>query len=33
MITPADPQVGDVNRPENIPGLVFEAEPQKCEAV
>jgi hypothetical protein len=24
MIMPADPQVGDVNRPENIPGLVFE---------
>jgi hypothetical protein len=24
MIMPADPQVGDVFRPENIPGLVFE---------
>jgi hypothetical protein len=24
MIMPADPQVGDVYRPENIPGLVFE---------
>lgn len=24
MIMPADPQVGDVHRPENIPGLVFE---------
>ena len=24
MIMPADPQGGDVNRPENIPGLVFE---------
>jgi hypothetical protein len=24
MIMPADPQVGDVNRPENIPGNVFE---------
>jgi hypothetical protein len=24
MIMPAEPQVGDVNRPENIPGLVFE---------
>jgi hypothetical protein len=24
MIMPADPSVGDVNRPENIPGLVFE---------
>jgi hypothetical protein len=24
MIMPADPEVGDVNRPENIPGLVFE---------
>jgi hypothetical protein len=24
MIMPADPQVGDVNRPENIAGLVFE---------
>lgn len=24
MILPADPQVGDVYRPENIPGLVFE---------
>ena len=24
MIMPADPQVGEVNRPENIPGLVFE---------
>ncbi len=24
MIMPADPRVGDVNRPENIPGLVFE---------
>ena len=24
MIMPADPQVGDANRPENIPGLVFE---------
>jgi len=24
MITPADPQPGDVYRPENIPGLVFE---------
>ena len=24
MITPADPEVGDVYRPENIPGIVFE---------
>jgi hypothetical protein len=24
MIMPADPQVGDVYRPENIPGLIFE---------
>ena len=24
MIMPADPRVGDVHRPENIPGLVFE---------
>jgi hypothetical protein len=24
MIMPADPHIGDVNRPENIPGLVFE---------
>src|SRR5262245_8475243 len=24
MIMPGDPEVGDVNRPENIPGLVFE---------
>lgn len=24
MIMPSDPQVGDANRPENIPGLVFE---------
>jgi hypothetical protein len=24
MIMPADPQVGDVHRPENIPGLAFE---------
>ncbi|MDH4112988.1 MAG: hypothetical protein OEV60_09980 [Actinomycetota bacterium] len=24
MIMPSDPQVGDVNRPENIPGAVFE---------
>ena len=24
MIMPADPQIGDVHRPENIPGLVFE---------
>jgi len=24
MIMPANPEVGDVNRPENIPGLVFE---------
>jgi hypothetical protein len=24
MIMPADPEVGNVNRPENIPGLVFE---------
>jgi hypothetical protein len=24
MIMPADPQVGDVYRPENVPGLVFE---------
>jgi hypothetical protein len=24
MIMPAEPQVGNVNRPENIPGLVFE---------
>ena len=24
MIMPADPQVGDASRPENIPGLVFE---------
>ena len=24
MIMPADPKVGDVHRPENIPGLVFE---------
>ena len=24
MIMPSDPQVGDVNRPENIPGTVFE---------
>jgi hypothetical protein len=24
MIMPADPQIGDVYRPENIPGLVFE---------
>jgi len=24
MIMPADPQVGDVYRPENLPGFVFE---------
>src|SRR3990172_8804176 len=24
MIMPSDPQIGDANRPENIPGLVFE---------
>ena len=24
MIMPADPEIGDVHRPENIPGLVFE---------
>jgi hypothetical protein len=24
MIMPADPQIGDANRPENIPGIVFE---------
>lgn len=24
MIMPAGPRVGDVNRPENIPGLVWE---------
>ena len=24
MIMPADPQVGDVYRPENMPGFVFE---------
>ncbi len=24
MIMPANPQVGDVYRPENIPGFVFE---------